>query len=43
MIFVNPVNEKTDWEAKAKSIWPRFYFCVGGKDLVDRVQKIIKK
>lgn len=37
MIFVDPLNEKNDWQAKARSIWPDFYFRVGGKALVDDV------
>jgi len=42
MIFVEPSNEKEDWQAKARAIWPNFYFRVGGKELVDKVLDIIK-
>jgi TRAP-type C4-dicarboxylate transport system substrate-binding protein len=41
MIFVDPLNEKQDWQAKARSIWPDFYFRVGGKELVDQVLDVI--
>lgn len=41
MIFVDPLNEKEDWQAKARSIWPDFYFRVGGKELVDNVLEVI--
>lgn len=43
MIFVDPVNEKEDWQAKARSIWPDFYFRVGGKELVDEVLDVINE
>lgn len=43
MIFVEPLNEKEDWQAKARSIWPDFYFRVGGKALVDGVLKVINE
>ena len=42
MIFVDPINEKEDWQAKARSIWPDFYFRVGGKELVDSILEITK-
>lgn len=41
MVFVDPENETGDWEAKARSIWPKFYFRTGGKDLIDSIQNII--
>lgn len=41
MIFIDPVNEKEDWQAKARSIWPDFYFRAGGKELVDKVLDVI--
>ena len=41
MIFVDPLNEKEDWQKKARSIWPDFYFRVGGKELVDNVLEVI--
>ena len=41
MIFIEPLNEKQDWQAKARSIWPDFYFRVGGKELVDQVLEVI--
>ena len=41
MIFVEPLNEKEDWQAKARSIWPDFYFRVGGKQLVEDVLEVI--
>jgi TRAP-type C4-dicarboxylate transport system substrate-binding protein len=41
MIFVEPLNEKEDWQAKARSIWPDFYFRVGGEELVDEVLEVI--
>lgn len=41
MIFIDPLNEKTDWQAKARAIWPDFYFRVGGKKLVDQVLAVI--
>lgn len=43
MIFVDPINEKEDWQEKARSIWPEFYFRVGGKDLVDNVLEIVNE
>ena len=43
MVFVDPDDEKGDWEAKVRSMWPKFYFRVGGKDLVDSVQNIINQ
>jgi len=43
MIFVDPINEKEDWQAKARSTWPKLYFRVGGKELVDRVLEIIEE
>ncbi|MDC2890482.1 hypothetical protein [Psychrosphaera algicola] len=42
MIFVDPLNEVGDWQAKARSIWPEFYFRVGGKELIDEVLDVIK-
>jgi len=39
--FVDPLNEKTDWQQKARSTWPSIYFRVGGKALVDDVLKVI--
>mgnify|MGYP002150004226 FL=1 len=42
MIFIDPLNEVDDWQAKAHAIWPNFYFRVGGKVLVDRVLEVIK-
>ena len=42
MIFVDPLNEVGDWQAKAHSIWPEFYFRVGGKELIDEVLDVIK-
>ncbi len=42
IVFVDPINEKEDWQAKARSIWPNFYFRVGGKELVDSVLAIVK-
>lgn len=41
MIFVEPLNEKEDWQKKARSIWPELYFRVGGKELVDNVLEVI--
>lgn len=41
MIFVDPLNEKGDWQAKARSIWPDFYFRAGGKELVGEVLEVI--
>ena len=43
MIFVDPLNEKDDWQAKARAIWPDFYFRVGGKALVDKVLAVINE
>jgi len=43
MIFTDPLNEKDDWQAKARSIWPDFYFRVGGKELVDNVLEVINE
>lgn len=42
MIFIDPLNEEGDWQAKARSIWPNFYFRVGGKELVESVLEIIE-
>lgn len=43
MIFIEPLNEKDDWQAKARSIWPNFYFRVGGKELVENVLDVINE
>jgi len=43
MIFVDPLNEKEDWQAKARAIWPNFYYRVGGKELIDDVLEVISE
>lgn len=39
IIFNSPKNERNDWEAKAKSTWPKMYFRVGGKTHVEETLK----
>ena len=41
IIFVEPLNEKQDWQAKSRATWPDFYFRAGGKELVDNVLEVI--
>lgn len=43
MIFIDPLNENADWQAKARSIWPNLYFRVGGKELVDNVLQVMNE
>lgn len=37
------VDEEKTWMAKAKTIWPKYYNEVGGKEIVDKVLKIVER
>lgn len=41
MIFIEPYDEPSDWQAKAKATWPKMYFRVGGKKHVEETVKTI--
>ena len=39
MEIVDPANGEKAWIEKAKTVWPKFYKSIGGKDKLDRVLK----
>lgn len=43
MLFSEPINEDGDWEAKARAVWPRLYFHVGGRQLVEAIDSLIDR
>lgn len=43
VIFTEPVDELGTWMARAKTIWPKYYNEVGGKEVIDRVLKIVER
>jgi len=41
--YDKPADNEKEWIEKARTIWPQFYQSIGGKEIVDEVQAVIKK
>jgi tripartite ATP-independent transporter DctP family solute receptor len=42
MKFSKPANNEKEWIEKGRSVWPKFYESVGGKDTVDKILTILE-
>ena len=42
MVMTEPADGEKEWIEKGRSIWPKFYDSVGGKDIVDQIMDILK-
>jgi TRAP-type transport system periplasmic protein len=42
MKIVDPANNEKEWIEKARSVWPKFYQGMGGKEVVEKAQAIMK-
>ena len=43
MKFSKPANNEKEWIEKGRSVWPKFYEKVGGKETVDKIQTILTR
>ena len=42
MQITDPANGEKEWIAKTTAaVWPKFYASIGGKEKLDRVQKVL--
>lgn len=41
MTIVEPANDEKEWIAQAKTVWPKFYKSIGGKDKLDEVLQVL--
>jgi len=43
MELTEPADDEKEWMEKARTIWPRFYDKIGGKEIVDKVLQVIEE
>jgi hypothetical protein len=42
-IKIFKLEDEEEWAKRARSTWPQFYSSIGGKEVLDMVNKILKE